>query len=155
MDLESVKQKQLEKAKDIVFKYVNESLPNIKKEDTDRIFTYLKNYYLITDKDFKIYDLHKKMFKIKGYILTFFEKYGNNYKSMTPLEILDEILGKDIVDSAIDNYLLTTDGELSIPNNDVQEYSNMESVDGGRRKRRTKKRKLTRRRTIRKRKSYR
>ena len=32
MDLESVKQKQLEKAKDIVFKYVNESLPNIKKE---------------------------------------------------------------------------------------------------------------------------
>jgi len=155
MDLESVKQKQLEKAKDIVFKYVNESLPNIKKEDTDRIFTYLKNYYLITDKDFKIYDLHKKMFKIKGYILNFFEKYGNNYKSMTPLEILDEILGKDIVDSAIDNYLLTTDGELSIPNNEVQEYSNMESVDGGRRKRRTKKRKSTRRRTIRKRKSYR
>jgi len=124
----------------------------IVETDIRKIFNYLERYCEIINGGkipIRIYKSSDKcsVFWMKGKILMFFLNYGRVYKGMTPLQIIEKILGREEYESVLNTYFSESNEEdFTEPIDKMTEVkSTMEEVDGGARTKRKTKRRLSKR----------
>jgi hypothetical protein len=132
----------------LVKEYRSMKMNWIVETDIRKIFNYLERYCEIINGGkvpIRIYKSSDKcsVFWMKGKILMFFLNYGRVYKGMTPLQIIEKILGREEYESVLNTYFSEpNDEDFTEPIDKMTEVkSTMEEVDGGARtKRKTKRR---------------
>ena len=124
----------------------------IVETDIRKIFNYLERYCEIINGGqvpIRLYKSSEKcsVFWIKSKLMLFFLNYGRVYKGMKPLKIMEKILGREEYESALNAYFSEANDEhFTEPDKTIEIKSTMEEVDGGARKKRTKRR-LSKRKT--------
>lgn len=117
----------------------------INEDDIRKVFNYLEKYCEIINRGQLPIRLYKSsgkcsVFWIKGKLMLFFLNYGKVFKKMTPLQIMEKILGREEYESTLNTYLSEPNDEpFSEPGETTEIKGTMEEVDGGARVKRKKK----------------
>jgi hypothetical protein len=136
----------------LVKEYRGTKMNFISETDIRKIFNYLERYCEIISHGqvpIRIYKSSDKcsVFWMKGKLMMFFLNYGRVYKGMTPLQIIEKILGREEYESVLNTYFSEpNDEDFTEPIDKMTEVKGtMEEVDGGARKKRKRMRKTKRR----------
>jgi len=130
----------------LVKEYRGTKMNFISETDIRKIFNYLERYCEIISHGqvpIRLYKSSEKcsVFWIKSKLMLFFLNYGRVYKGMKPLQIMEKILGREEYESALNAYFSEANDEhFTEPDKTIEIKSTMEEVDGGARKKRTKRR---------------